>query len=78
MAADEAVLAMCGPCRHFEQALSGRHRCQLGLVLLDGVARTTCTSFHPFALGEGSVFEQSDCCAREPGRAHTHTDERAV
>jgi hypothetical protein len=72
VAADDATLALCGPCRHFEQALSGRHGCALGLPLLDGHALRECAAFSPFALGEGSVFEQSDCCARggEDGHAH--------
>lgn len=66
------MLALCGPCRHFELALSGPHRCQLGLALLDGVARKECPSFHPFALGEGPLVAQSDCCAHAGGAAHRH------
>lgn len=56
------TIALCGPCRHFEQALNGKHACGLGLPLMDGVTKASCPSFHPFARGEGSVFEQSDCC----------------
>ena len=69
VATEDATIALCGPCRHFEQALSGRHRCGLGLALLDGAERVSCGSFDPFARGDGSLFEQSDCCA---GGRHTH------
>jgi hypothetical protein len=60
---DEATLTLCGPCRHFEQALVGPHACALGLPLRDGVQVKECAHFHPFALGEGSLMDQSDCCA---------------
>lgn len=71
MAADDAVLQMCGPCRHFQQSLFGEHRCLRGLPLLDGVRHTGCASFDPFARGEGSVFEQSDCCAQHAGHGES-------
>ena len=66
---EDATIALCGPCRHFEQALFGAHACKLGLPLLDGVGRVACASFDPFPRGEGSEFLQSDCCqhAAEPG-----------
>jgi hypothetical protein len=72
VASDDAAIALCGPCRHFEQALSGRHTCTLGLALLDGAVRRECASFHPFARGEGSLFEQSDCCAHGATEGHAH------
>ena len=68
MADDDAVIALCGPCRHFELALAGPHACALGLPLLDGAERRECDRFAPFARGEGSLFEQSDCC--RGGHAH--------
>ena len=72
MADEDLVLQLCGPCRHFEQALTGRHTCALGLPLRDGVTRTECDAFAPFALGEGSLLEQSDCCAHAHAAGHEH------
>lgn len=67
---DEATIALCGPCRHFEQALFGPHACRLGLALLDGVGRASCARFDPFPRGEGSLLEQSDCCQQRDGHEH--------
>jgi hypothetical protein len=71
LASDEATLRLCGPCRHFEPALTGRHACHLGLPLLDGVERSSCASFDPFAVGEGSQL-QSDCCLHAHDAGHVH------
>jgi hypothetical protein len=73
LASDDATIALCGPCRHFELALAGPHRCQLGLPLR--VEGMECARFDPFAVGEGSMFEQSDCCA---GEGHAHASARAT
>lgn len=70
MVSDEATLRLCGPCRHFQMAFTGDHACQLGLPLVDGARHTGCASFDPFTRGEGSEFEQSDCCAQ-----HAHGPE---
>lgn len=72
--ADDEALRLCGPCRHFQMAFSGDHTCALHLPLQDGLLRLSCDHFSPFALGEGSLFEQSDCCAGERGEhgAHPH------
>lgn len=72
VAREDQTLELCGPCRHFEQALAGPHRCLIGLPLLDGVARTACASFHPYALGEGSQLDQPDCCAHAHAPGHVH------
>jgi len=71
LAREEAVIALCGPCRHFEQSLRGAHTCGLGLPLLDGVTHTGCASFDPFAVGEGSDLRLlgGDCC-----RKHGHAE----
>lgn len=72
MAGDDATIALCGPCRHFLMAFSPPHGCALGLPVMDGAARATCASFHPFTKGEGSMFEQSDCCAHAAEEGHAH------
>lgn len=69
---EAATIALCGPCRHFLMAFSPPHGCALGLPLQDGEQRTDCPSFSPFTKGEGSMFEQSDCCAGERGQPHAH------
>ncbi|HVL87268.1 MAG TPA: hypothetical protein VM681_04555 [Candidatus Thermoplasmatota archaeon] len=64
-------LTTCGGCRHFEQSLTGRHACQRGLVLVDGVARTSCEAFDPFARAHGgTAVESCDC---HPPHEHPET-----